>query len=271
MTAATTVSTAEFRPAVLEANNADAEIIEFRGVVARFGALHAMGPTTLGVRKGEFLAIVGPSGCGKSTLLNMVAGTLPPSSGEVFYKGRRVDGINHDVGYITQKNFCLPWRTVEANIRLPLEFRRVPREEMQRRVSHVIAKVGLSGFEKAYPKQLSGGMLQRVMIARTLAYAPDIYLMDEPFGSLDAQLRTRMHQEILRLWQETGATFVFVTHDLQEAITLADRVVVMSRRPGIPKLVLDIDLPRPRDVIDVQGDPAYGAYLKRLWSALDFH
>jgi NitT/TauT family transport system ATP-binding protein len=109
------------------------------------------------------------------------------------------------------------------------------------------------------------------MIARTLAYAPDVYMMDEPFGSLDAQLRTRMHQEILRLWQETGATVLFVTHDLQEAITLADRVVVMSRRPGVPKVVLDIDLPRPRDVIDVQGDPVYGAYLKQLWSALDFH
>ena len=114
-------------------------------------------------------------------------------------------------------------------------------------------------------------MLQRVMIARTLAYEPDIYLMDEPFGSLDAQLRTRMHEEILRLWQETGATFVFVTHDLQEAITLADRVVVMSKRPGRPKLVLDIDLPRPRDVIGIQANPAFGAYVKQLWAALDLH
>jgi NitT/TauT family transport system ATP-binding protein len=246
-------------------------VIEFRNVVARFGSLHAMGPASLSIRRGEFLAIVGPSGCGKSTLLNMLAGTLSPASGEVHYKGKRVDGINHDVGYITQKNFCLPWRTVEANVRLPLEFRKVPRGEMESRVAHVIDKVGLTGFEKAYPKQLSGGMLQRVMIARTLAYAPDVYMMDEPFGSLDAQLRTRMHAEVLRLWQETGATFLFVTHDLQEAITLADRVVVMSRRPGVPKLVLDIDLPRPRDVVGVQGDPAFGAYLKQLWSALDFH
>ncbi len=251
---------------------ADADaVIEFRSVVARFGALHAMGPTTLSVRRGEFLAIVGPSGCGKSTLLNMLAGTLMPASGEVLYKGKQVAAINHDVGYITQKNFCLPWRTVEANVRLPLEFRRVGKAEIDQRVAHVIEKVGLSGFEKAYPKQLSGGMLQRVMIARTLAYAPDIYMMDEPFGSLDAQLRTKMHAEVLRLWQETGATFLFVTHDLQEAITLADRVVVLSRRPGVPKLVLDIDLPRPRDVIGVQGDPAFGAYLKQLWSALDFH
>lgn len=246
-------------------------IIEFKNVVAKFGAFHAMGPTSLTIRKGEFFAIVGPSGCGKSTLLNMVAGTLAPAHGEVIYKGKRVDNINHDVGYITQKNFCLPWRTVEANVRLPLEFRKVERGEIDRRVAEVIKTVGLSGFEKAYPKQLSGGMLQRVMIARTLAYAPDIYLMDEPFGSLDAQLRTRMHQELLRLWQETRATFVFVTHDLQEAITLADRVCVMSKRPGVPKVVMEIDLPRPRDVIGVQGNAQYGAYLKQLWSALDFH
>jgi len=246
-------------------------VIEFDGVVARFGALHAMGPTTLSVRRGEFLAIVGPSGCGKSTLLNMVAGTLTPAEGTVRYKGAPVTAINHDVGYLTQKNFCLPWRTVENNVRLPLEFRKYPEEEIRARVARSIEKVGLKGFEGAYPKQLSGGMLQRVMIARTLAYSPDIYLLDEPFGSLDAQLRVRMHAELLKLWQETGATFVFVTHDLHEAITLADRVVVMSKRPGIPKLVVDIRLPRPRDVIDTQADPAFGAYFKQLWTALDVH
>ncbi len=251
--------------------NTSEEVIHFDAVVARFGNLHAMGPTTLTVRRGEFLAIVGPSGCGKSTLLNMVAGTLPPSEGSVRYKGARVESINHDVGYLTQKNYCLPWRTVEANVRLPLEFRKMPEDQIRQRVAEALQKVGLKGFEKAYPKQLSGGMLQRVMIARTLAYSPDIYLMDEPFGSLDAQLRTRMHGELLKLWQDTGATFVLVTHDLQEAITLADRVVVMSKRPGTPKLVVDIDLPRPRDVIDIQSDPAFGAYFKQLWAALDVH
>ena len=246
-------------------------LIDFDKVVARFGALHAMGPTTLQVRQGEFLVIIGPSGCGKSTLLNMVAGTLRPSSGTVTYAGAPVGGANRDVGYITQKNHCLPWRTVEANVRLPLEFRNAPRPEMKDRVARAIAQVGLSGFERAYPRQLSGGMLQRVMIARTLAYAPHTYLMDEPFGSLDAQLRLKMHSELLKLWEQTGSTFVFVTHDLQEAITLRDRVVVMSKRPGRPKLVVDIDLPRPRDVIDVQSDPAFGAYFKQLWSALDVH
>jgi NitT/TauT family transport system ATP-binding protein len=246
-------------------------LIKFDEVCARFSTLHAMGPTSLEIRKGEFLAIVGPSGCGKSTLLNMVAGTLKPSSGTVTYKGAVIGGINSDVGYITQKNYLLPWRTVEANVRLPLEFRGMDGAKITTRVQAALRQVGLLGFEKAYPRQLSGGMLQRVMIARTLAYEPHTYLMDEPFGSLDAQLRMRMHSELMKLWQDTGATFVFVTHDLQEAITLADRVVVMSRRPGRPKLIVDIDLPRPRDAIDVQANPAFGAYVKQLWSALDFH
>lgn len=246
-------------------------LIDFQAVTATFGRLHAMGPTTLSVGRGAFIAIVGPSGCGKSTLLNMVAGTLRPSTGSVLYKGREVDGPNSDVGYITQKNYCVPWRTVEGNVRMPLEFRGVKEPERSERVRFALAQVGLLGFEKAYPKQLSGGMLQRVMIARTLAYGPAVYLMDEPFGSLDAQLRTRMHAKLLELWQSTGATFIFVTHDLAEAITLADRVVVMSRRPGTPKLIVDIDLPRPRDVIDVQADPAFGAYVKQLWHALDVH
>jgi NitT/TauT family transport system ATP-binding protein len=246
-------------------------LIDFDAVTARFGPLHAMGPTTLQVRKGEFLVIIGPSGCGKSTLLNMVAGTLAPSSGSVTYAGTPVGGANADVGYITQKNYCLPWRTVEANVRLPLEFRKKPAGEIKERVARAIKQVGLSGFERAYPRQLSGGMLQRVMIARTLAYEPHTYLMDEPFGSLDAQLRLKMHGELLKLWEATGATFIFVTHDLQEAITLADRVVVMSKRPGKPKLIVDIDLPRPRDVIDVHANPHFGAYFKQLWSALDVH
>lgn len=228
-------------------------------------------PPSLEIRKGEFLAIVGPSGCGKSTLLNMVAGTLTPSSGTVTYKGAVIEGINSDVGYITQKNYLLPWRTVEANVRLPLEFRGLEAAKATARVQAALRQVGLTGFEKAYPRQLSGGMLQRVMIARTLAYEPHTYLMDEPFGSLDAQLRMRMQSELMKLWQDTGATFAFVTHDLQEAITLADRVVVMSRRPGRPKLIVDIDLPRPRDAIDVHTNPAFGAYVKQLWSALDFH
>ena len=245
--------------------------ILFEDACASYGSFLVMGPTSIHVRAWEFLAIVGPSGCGKSTILNLIAGTLRSSAGRVLYNGVPVDGPNRDVGYITQKNYCLPWRTVEANIRLPLEFRRFPRDEIAARVAHAVKQVGLQGFERAYPRQLSGGMLQRVMIARTLAYGPATYLMDEPFGSLDAQLRTRMHAELLRLWQETGSTFVFVTHDLHEAITLADRVIVISRRPGRIKLVVDVNLPRPRDVIDIQASPEFGGYFKTLWHALDVH
>jgi NitT/TauT family transport system ATP-binding protein len=248
-----------------------APAIEFEGAGVRFGSLQAMGPASLSVKAGEFLAVIGPSGCGKSTLLNLVAGTLKPSQGEVRYKGRAVEEINREVGYITQKNHCLPWRTVEDNVRLPLEFRGIGGDEARRKVARALQQVGLTGFEKSYPRQLSGGMLQRVSIARTLVYEPDTYLMDEPFGSLDAQLRMKMHGEIMRLWQETGATFLFVTHDLQEAITLADRVVVVSRRPGRIKMVLDINLPRPRDVVDVQSNPEFGAYFRQLWDALDVH
>ena len=245
--------------------------IVFEDACASYGSFLAMGPASIRIRAGEFLAIVGPSGCGKSTFLNLIAGTLRPSAGRVLYNDKPVEGANQDVGYITQKNYCLPWRTVEANVRLPLEFRGFPRDERDRRVAEAIRQVGLQNFERAYPRQLSGGMLQRVMIARTLAYGPATYLMDEPFGSLDAQLRTRMHAEVLRLWQETGSTFIFVTHDLHEAITLADRVVVISRRPGRIKQILDIDLPRPRDVIDTQARPEFGAYFKTLWNALDVH
>jgi len=266
------MSQAPLRPLRTTTQPASSEVlIDFAAVTARFGPLHAMGPTSLAVRRGEFVAIVGPSGCGKSTLLNMVAGTLRPSSGSVTYGGQPVDGPNRDVGYITQKNYCVPWRTVEGNVRMPLEFRNMPKAEITERARYALAQVGLTGFEKAYPKQLSGGMLQRVMIARTLAYGPRTYLMDEPFGSLDAQLRTRMHAQLFDLRRETGATFVFVTHDLQEAITLADRVMVMSRRPGTPKLLVDIDLPRDGDVVDMQAEPAFGAYVKQLWHALDVH
>jgi len=243
--------------------------IEFKGVSVRFGAMAALGETTFSVRRGEFVSIVGPSGCGKSTLLNLLAGTLAPASGHVLYRGRRVDGPNSDVGYITQKNYCLPWRNVQDNVALPLEFRGWSRSQITHRVREVLDQVGLTGFERSYASQLSGGMLQRVMIARTLAYGPSTFLMDEPFGSLDAQLRLRMHAEVLRLWQTTGATFLFVTHDLQEAITLSDRVIVMSSRPGTPKLILDIDLPRPRDVVELQGEPKFGAYFKTLWNELD--
>lgn len=243
--------------------------VRFEGATVKFGDLDVLAPLDLDIAAGEFVSIVGPSGCGKSTTLNLIAGTLEASSGRVMYSGEEVTGPNRRVGYITQHNYCLPWRTVERNVRLPLEYRGYSRAEIDQIVPDVIRQVGLEGFEKAYPSQLSGGMLQRVQIARTLSYRPEAMLLDEPFGSLDALLRSTMHQTILDLWQETQATFLFVTHDLSEAVTLADRVLVMSKRPG--KVVADIriDLPRPRDAKDVQTSPEFGEYLRQLHAALE--
>jgi ABC-type nitrate/sulfonate/bicarbonate transport system ATPase subunit len=243
-------------------------LIDFREICRDFGELRAAGPISLSVSRGEFVAVVGPSGCGKSTLLNMVAGMLRPSAGEVYYDGVPVTGPNRRVGYVTQKNFLLPWRTVRKNIMLPLQFRRYDKAAARAIADDVIRQMGLEGFENSFPAQLSGGMAQRVAIGRTLAYSPEAYLMDEPFASLDAQLRNTMHADLMRLWESTGATFVFVTHDLREAITLADRVVVMSNRPGQVKVDQRIDLPRPRDV-ETQTSPEFSRYFRILWSALE--
>ena len=229
----------------------------------------ALQHVNLQVAKGEFLAIVGPSGCGKSTLLNVAAGILGLTTGEVLFGGEAVKGPNSQVGYITQKDLLLPWRTVAENIALPLEIRGYSKAARADRVSKVIDQVGLQGFGSRYPSQLSGGMRKRVGIARTLAYGPDVFLMDEPFGSVDAQMRLVLHAEVLRLHQETGGTFVFVTHDLTEALTLADRVVVMTARPARVRLIEHIDLPRPRDIISVQSAPQFHHYFRKLWVALE--
>lgn len=245
-------------------------VIEFEGVGLDFGDVTALHEVDLAIETGEFVAIVGPSGCGKSTLLSLAAGILEPSAGTVRYAGREVAGPNHHVGFVTQKDLLLPWRTVEANIRLPLELRGRKREA-ERKVAEVIERVGLAGFAKKYPSQLSGGMRKRVSIARTLVYDPAVCLMDEPFGSLDAQLRTVMHTEVLRLWRETGTTFVFVTHDLGEALVLAQRVVVMTRRPGTIRSVqpVEIDKSSYQDAAAVQGAPEYQDQFARLWSQLE--
>ncbi|MEV7225552.1 ABC transporter ATP-binding protein [Polymorphospora sp. NPDC051019] len=238
------------------------------GIVFPTGT-RALAGVTLDVYEGEFLAIVGPSGCGKSTLLNMAAGLMTPTVGRVEYRGRQVRGPNRQVGYVTQKDQLLPWRTVEKNVMLPLEFRGVTAAEAKRRAGAVIEQVGLRGFENSYPGQLSGGMLKRASLARTMVYAPDTYLMDEPFASLDAQLRMVMQDELLRIWRETKSTFVFVTHDLAEAISLADRVVVISARPGVVKMTAEVHLGRPRSAITAHESPEFAGLLSRLWKALD--
>lgn len=228
----------------------------------------ALRDVDLAVREREFLAIVGPSGCGKSTLLNLAAGLLEPSVGTVDFRGRRVQGPNQQVGYITQKDLLLPWRTVRQNVALPLRLRGVSRRDTESRVADVLAQVGLSGFEESFPSTLSGGMRKRTTIARTLVYRPAVYLLDEPFSALDAQLRMVMHAELLRLHASTGATFVLVTHDLGEAVTLADRVIVMTRRPARILHEEEIHLPHPRDPVTSPRDPVYHDHVRSLWDRL---
>ena len=248
------------------------EIIDWRGVRKRFWKsgepVEALGDVTLSITPGEFIAIVGPSGCGKSTLLNMTAGLMKPSAGDVFYGGNRVSAVNTRVGYLTQKDTLFPWLNVEANVRMPLEVRGVAARKSRDAVAEMINMVGLGGFERHYPHELSGGMRKRVAMARTLIYDPETLLMDEPFGALDGQLKMVLQDELLRIWQRTGMTIVFVTHDLDEAVTLADRVAVISARPGKLKMVIDVDLPRPRNVFTVRYEEQFGRHLKVLWSAL---
>ncbi|HXH83220.1 MAG TPA: ABC transporter ATP-binding protein [Candidatus Tectomicrobia bacterium] len=217
----------------------------------------------------EFVAIVGPSGCGKSTILNVIGGLVTPSAGVVEVDGVAVRGtVPPNVGYVFQKDTVFPWRTVARNIALGLEYRGVPAPERARRVRDAVALAGLQGFEDAFPATLSGGMRQRVALMRTLVVEPEILLMDEPFGALDTHTKITLHAELLALWEARHQTVVFVTHDLSEAITLADRVVVMTRRPGRVKLVHEVKLPRPRDVIRLRETDAYAQEYGRLWHVL---
>lgn len=247
-------------------------ILSLRGVSKRFVSrgklVCALQDIDLDVHAGEFLSFVGPSGCGKTTLLNVIVGLLPPSAGEIFYAGCRVRGINPAVGYVTQQDNLFPWRTLRKNVLLPMELRREPREDWEVRAIALIKKVGLSGFEDHYPHELSGGMRQRANIIRTLIYNPDVILMDEPFGPLDAQTRLALQSQLLRLWQEERKTILFVTHDLTEAITLADRVALMSARPGRIKSLNPVPIPRPRDVYHMHHAAGYQELYDKLWEEL---
>ncbi len=210
------------------------------------GCVEALGGINLEIRTGEFLAIVGPSGCGKSTFLEILGGLIKPSCGSIYIDGKAVSGPNHDRGIVFQGYALFPWRNVTENIAYGLEEKGVPKKTRNEICRKYISLVGLSGFENHYPYQLSGGMKQRVAIARALAYDPDILLMDEPFAALDAQTRDTLQGEVLRIWEETRKTVLFVTHNIEEAVFLADRIAVMSVRPGIIKRIIDIPLSRPR-------------------------
>ncbi|HEY4200332.1 MAG TPA: ABC transporter ATP-binding protein [Devosiaceae bacterium] len=224
----------------------------------------------LEVQQGEFLVFLGPSGCGKTTVLNMIAGLLIPTEGEVRYDGDVLTGLNKGLGYMTQADSLLPWRTAESNIRLPLElgYHSSLKGDRDRRVREVMEMVGLSGFENHRIAQLSGGMQKRVSLARTLVYDPPVVLMDEPFGALDAILKTVLQSELSRISRQTGKTVIFVTHDVREALILADRVVVFSRRPGRIAGIVDVDLPHPRDAVEVESHPRFGELYGEVWKLL---
>jgi NitT/TauT family transport system ATP-binding protein len=230
--------------------------------------VRAIADVSFEVLDGEFVALVGPSGCGKSTILNMIGGLVAPSAGTVAIDGRPVAGVPPGVGYIFQKDTIFPWRTVARNIALGLEYRGVSGPERTRRVREAVMLAGLEGFEDAFPATLSGGMRQRVALMRTLVVEPEILLMDEPFGALDTHTKINLHGELLRLWEGRRQTVVFVTHDLSEAITLADRVVVMTRRPGRVKLIHRVSLPRPRDVIKLRATDEYAHEYGEIWNVL---
>ena len=247
--------------------------ISLRNVTRRFHPkkrppLVAVRDVTLDVPSGTFLSVVGPSGCGKSTLLGMISGLQPASAGVVLVQGEPVRDVRREIGFIFQRDALLPWKTVLDNVALALVFRGRPKPEA-REVAHAwIARVGLAGFEGYYPHQLSGGMRKRVSLAQTLVYDPPIVLMDEPFSALDVQTRNLMENELLGLWAEDRKTVVFITHDLEEAISLSDQVVVMTASPGRIKAVYPIELPRPRNVTEIRFEPAFGRIYERLWADL---
>jgi len=231
-------------------------------------AVPALEETNLQIHKGEFFSVVGPSGCGKSTFLDILAGLLRPTHGAVEFEGRPVQGrVPDGVGVVFQEDACLPWLTVRSNIAFGLHQANEARAEIDRRVDDAIGFMGLKNFANAYPTQLSGGMRQRVCIARTLVLQPRLILLDEPFGALDQQTRLLMGDELLRLWRRTGATVVLITHALDEAAMLSDRVAVMSARPGRFIDIVETNWPRDRDST-VLGDPSFGTVTARVWTSL---
>jgi NitT/TauT family transport system ATP-binding protein len=253
---------------------ADETVLQARNVykvfIARGGrARTALRNVELTVRRGEFMCLIGPSGCGKSTVLNMFAGLVTPSDGEILHGGRVITDVNTRVGYVTQDDNLLPWRTAVANVELALECKGMPRAERRERALDYLARVGLKGQEELYPHELSGGMRKRVSIVRTLVdESVDVILMDEPFGPLDAQTRLILQDELLRLWHGTGRTIIFVTHDIVEAIALSDRIAIFTSVPGAIKDIREVTLPRPRDVFHIHETPGFSNIYDGIWNDL---
>ncbi len=231
--------------------------------------LVALQDISLNVQQGEFIVIVGPSGCGKSTFLDILAGLTEPSSGNIYIDGKAVHGPALDRGMIFQQYALFPWRTALSNVEFGLESKNIPRRKRAEIALRYLALVNLTGFEDRYPHELSGGMKQRVAIARSLAYDPDILLMDEPFAALDAQTRESLQLELLRIWRETKKTVVFVTHSIEEAVFLGRKVIIMSARPGVIKFLLDINLADAGDDSqDIRYSPEFANYRQQIWALL---
>jgi NitT/TauT family transport system ATP-binding protein len=238
------------------------------GVSKAFGSVQALVDVDVGVRAGEFLSLIGPSGCGKTTLLKIIAGLLPADRGRVSVGDRVVTGPGRECSVVFQDFALLPWATVQRNVEFGLLLRHVAADARAARARAAIAKVGLGGFESAYPAQLSGGMQQRVGLARALAVNPRVLLMDEPFASIDEQTRRVFQDDLLRLWSEERKTVVLVTHSMEEAIYLSDRVVVLSPRPGRVHQTLDVPLPRPRESAEVRATAEFARLVDGLWKIL---
>ncbi len=231
-------------------------------------ALHVLDNADLMVPEGQMCTIVGPSGCGKSSLLNIIAGILPPTDGEVYIFGQASRGFDRRLGYMFQKDTLLPWATALQNVKLPLVAAGAVGESQDEIARNLLSLVGLHGFENRFPRELSGGMRKRVQLARLLAQEPEILLMDEPFGALDAQTKLIMQEEFLRIWEARRQTVLFVTHDLQEAIALGDRVVLMSARPGRIKGDWEVNLPRPRHIMEAIENSRFVLLFHEIWKSL---
>ena len=232
---------------------------------ATVDAVHGM---NFNIERREIVAVIGPSGCGKSTLLNMIAGLYAPTRGTIFYNGAEVSAVNTSVGYMTQKDNLLPWRNIRDNVAFPLELAGLSKSERTQRANQVIERVGLQGFEDRFPNELSGGMRKRACLARMLLYGAETALLDEPFAALDAQLKLSMHDLVLQLARENKQTIVLVTHDLMEAVALADRVLVCTRRPATITMEQRIELKRPRDVLNVRFSNEFKEHYDALWERL---
>jgi NitT/TauT family transport system ATP-binding protein len=249
-----------------------AALIEFRNVDLAFGDQLVLGKLTFEIRRGEIVCVVGPSGCGKTTALRVAAGLIPPSGGEVAFAGAPVKGPRRDVAVVFQdySKALLPWRTAAGNVSLALEAMATPRSERAARVAELLKRVGLLAYAQKYPAQMSGGMQQRLQIARCLAQEPAALMMDEPFGALDALTRQSLQDEMLEIARATGATIFFVTHDLEEAIYLGDRVIGLKPHPGRIGIELKINLPRPRDQVATRESPEFLSLRRKLYDFIHF-